>query len=218
MKKLIVLILGWAIPFSVLASSQQGILIYKGMVTDSGSAPVEYATVAIVNAQGAVLAGTAASEDGTFSMKAVKSVESVDDLKLVCSFIGYKEFTSNLSENIVEVRGDTLMLKTIVLEEDSEALASAVVSGKRELIEHHFDKIVLNVSELAAAKTGNALDVLKNSPGVTVDKDGNVQLNGQTVAVWIDGRPSNLSGKDLEVFLKGNPGTTIEKVELMSSP
>lgn len=52
MKKLIVLILGWAIPFSVLASSQQGILIYKGMVTDSGSAPVEYATVAIVNAQG----------------------------------------------------------------------------------------------------------------------------------------------------------------------
>lgn len=218
MKKLIVLILGWAIPFSVLASSQQGILIYKGMVTDSGSAPVEYATVAIVNAQGAVLAGTAASEDGTFSMKAVKSVESVEDLRLVCSFVGYKEFTSNLSENIVEVREDTLMLKTIILEEDSQALASAVVSGKRELIEHHFDKIVLNVSELAAAKTGNALDVLKNSPGVTVDKDGNVQLNGQTVAVWIDGRPSNLSGKDLEVFLKGNPGITIEKVELMSSP
>ena len=218
MKKLIVLIFGWAIPFSVLASSQQGILIYKGMVADSGSAPVEYATVAIVNAQGAVLAGTAASEDGTFSMKAVKSVESVEDLRLICSFIGYKEFTSKLSEQIAEVVGDTLMLKTIVLEEDSQALASAVVSGKRELIEHHFDKIVLNVSELAAAKTGNALDVLKNSPGVTVDKDGNVQLNGQTVAVWIDGRPSNLSGKDLEVFLKGNPGITIEKVELMSSP
>lgn len=218
LKRISVLLLALTMSFTAHASFQQGILIYKGTVTDSNSAPVEYATVAIVNAQGAVLAGTAANEDGSYVMKAVKSVDSVDDLRLVCSFVGYKEFNSNLKDCIVEVQGDTLKIRTIVLEEDAQALATAVVSGKRELIEHHFDKIVLNVSELAAAKTGNALDVLKNSPGVTVDKDGNVQLNGQTVAVWIDGRPSNLSGKDLEVFLKGNPGTTIEKVELMSSP
>ena len=218
MKRLSVLLLALSMSFAAHASSQQGILIYKGNVIDSNSVPVEYATVAIVNGQGAVLAGIAANEDGSYEMKSVRAVDSVDDMRLVCSFVGYKEFVSNLKDCITEVQGDTLKIKTIVLEEDAQALATAVVSGKRELIEHHFDKIVLNVSELAAAKTGNALDVLKNSPGVTVDKDGNVQLNGQTVAVWIDGRPSNLSGKDLEVFLKGNPGTTIEKVELMSSP
>ena len=86
--------------------------------------------MAIVNAQGAVLAGTAANEDGSYVMKAVKSVDSVDDLRLVCSFVGYKEFNSNLKDCIVEVQGDTLKIRTIVLEEDAQALATAVVSGK----------------------------------------------------------------------------------------
>lgn len=92
LKRLSVLLLALTMSFTAHASSQQGILIYKGTVTDSNSAPVEYATVAIVNAQGAVLAGTAANEDGSYVMKAVKSVDSVDDLRLVCSFVGYKEF------------------------------------------------------------------------------------------------------------------------------
>ena len=188
----------------------------KGKVSDKSENAVGYATVAVIDKDGKVLCATSTAEDGTFEMK----TDNVDygEYTLLCSFVGYKEYTVSLSDVIDRMQDGDISLVEIVLENDEEALESAVVTGKRELIEHQFDKIVLNVSELAVAQTGTALDVLKNSPGVTVDKDGNIQLNGASVAVWIDGRPSNMSGKDLEVYLKGNPGNTIEKVELMSSP
>ena len=152
-----------------------------------------------MDTSGVVIAGTAAGEDGFFTLNTTVRLDSPETAELVCSFVGYREFRSNLTACIENEAEDTVALKTIVLEEDTAVLATAVVTGKRELLEQHFDKIEMNVSELAVAQTGDALDVLRNSPGVTIDKDGNVKLNGQTVAVWIDGRPSNLSGKDLEM-------------------
>ena len=172
---------------------------FKGRVQDSEGNGIEFATVALVDTSGVVIAGTAAGEDGFFTLNTTVRLDSPETADLVCSFVGYREFRSNLTACIDNEAADTVALKTIVLEEDTAVLATAVVTGKRELLEQHFDKIVMNVSELAVAQTGDALDVLRNSPGVTIDKDGNVKLNGQTVAVWIDGRPSNLSGKDLEM-------------------
>ncbi|MGM9736369.1 MAG: outer membrane beta-barrel protein [Candidatus Cryptobacteroides sp.] len=217
MKKLFLCLMVLCVSLLAEAASVPSYKVFKGKVADAAGVPVDYATAAIVDTAGVVTAGSTADENGEYSM-AVKPVQSLGHLRLVCSFVGYKEFVAPLEEYVQRSVADTVFLKTVVLENDAEALASAVVSGKRELLEHHFDKIVMNVSELAVAKTGNALDVLKSSPGVTIDKDGNVQLNGQTVSVWIDGRPSNLSGKDLEIYLKGSPGNTIDKVELMSSP
>lgn len=191
---------------------------FRGRVVDTGGRPIQYATVAITDSSGTVLSGATSAEDGTFQIGPSKSLAFDEGLSFICSFIGYVDFRSAVAEMTAGKEDGVILLRDAVLEEDSYALSGAVVSGKRELIEHHFDKIVLNVSELAVAQTGNALDVLKNSPGVTIDKDGNVKLNGQTVSVWIDGRPSSMSGKDLEVYLKGSPGNSIEKVELMSSP
>lgn len=48
--------------------------------------------------------------------------------------------------------------------------------------------------------------------------EGNVKLNGQPVSVWIDGRPSYLSGLELEALLRATDGTTIDKIELMAHP
>lgn len=191
---------------------------FKGRVLDGKGNGIEFATVALVDTNGVVIAGTAAQTDGNYCLNTTVQLEKPETASLICSFVGYREFRAPLTDYIETEAADTVSLKPIVLEEDTAVLATAVVTGKRELLEQHFDKIVMNVSELAVAQTGDALDVLRNSPGVTIDKDGNVKLNGQTVAVWIDGRPSNLSGKDLENFLKGSPGNSIDKVELMISP
>lgn len=191
---------------------------YRGRVIDRENRPVQYATVALLDSAGTVIAGATSAGDGTFIVNSGNNPVPAGELELLCSFVGYKDFRSALAEMAAGEENGVCILRDAVLEEAHDAISGAVVSGKRELIEYNFDKIVLNVSELAVAQTGNALDVLKSSPGVTVDKDGNVKLNGQTVAIWIDGRPSSMSGKDLEVYLKGSPGNTIEKVELMSSP
>ncbi len=188
----------------------------KGAVfSESAREALQYVTVALIDASGKVTGGATTDSLGMYSFKVSGSTS---ESSLLVSFVGYEEQTHPLSALVETSAGGTAVLRDIFLKEDAKMLAGAVVSGKRKLLEHHFDRIVLNVSELAVAKTGNALDVLKTSPGVTVDKDGNVKLNGQTVSVWIDGRPSQMSGKDLEAYLQGSTGDSIEKVELISNP
>ncbi|MEO8582486.1 MAG: outer membrane beta-barrel family protein, partial [Flavitalea sp.] len=57
------------------------------------------------------------------------------------------------------------------------------------------------------------------TPGISVDKDGNINLKGkQGVMVLIDGRPTYLSGKELASFLKGMSSLQLEQIEIMTNP
>lgn len=222
MKKILTMILvsvfAAAIPADLSAKRNGNEIEVKGKVIDMAGNAMPFVTVAIMNNDGSVVAGATSADDGSYVMKLVPEA-GLDRYFLYVSFVGYKDILESLEMfSSGEAVNSVLKLKDIRLEEDATVLASALVTEKRPLLEHKFDKIVMNVSELAAAQTGNAIDVLKSAPGVTIDKDGNVKLNGQSVAVWIDGRPSNMSGKDLESFLKANVGTNIEKVEIMMNP
>ena len=118
----------------------------------------------------------------------------------------------------------------IFLEPDTEMLEEAVVTARRPVIEQKLDKIVMNIADAVSTEGSNGTDLLRKAPGVTIDFegnvnpgvtidfDGNVKLNGSTVAVWLDGRPSNLSGKELEVLLQSTDGTTIDRIEIMAHP
>ena len=78
--------------------------------------------------------------------------------------------------------------------------------------------MVMNVGKTATAVGSNAWEVLQKAPGVVVDNTNNVQLNGKSVTVYIDGRPSRVSGDDLKNLLASTPGGNIDKIELMSNP
>ncbi len=192
----------------------------KGEVKDSQTGlAVEFVTVALTDTSGTILGGATTDSTGMYSLRISGGIPEARAGELIFSLVGYEESRLNLSESDkYTLDGGAMELAPVSLNPDLQMLEGAKVSGKRPLIEHKFDRLVLNVSELAVAQTGNALDVLKSSPGVTVDKDGNVKLNGSTVAVWIDGRPSNMSGTDLEAYLQGSDGTSIEKVELITNP
>lgn len=180
---------------SVCSVAAQNYSSVKGAVfSESGGDALQYVTVAVMDTSGRVIGGATTDSLGMYS---ISVSGNTSESRLLVSFVGYVEQDHPLSDMVETSSGGTAVLKDIFLKDDAQMLAGAVVSDKRQLLEHHFDRIVLNVSELAVARTGNALDVLKSSPGVTVDKDGNIKLNGQTVSVWIDGRPSQMSGKDL---------------------
>ena len=188
----------------------------KGIVRDSGThEPVEFVTVALADTSGTVIAGATTDSTGRYSMD-LSGITS--DCRLLFSLIGYKERIVALAGCLDGNVDGTAEIPPVLMEPDAQMLAAAKVSGERPLLEYKFDRLVMNVSELAVAQTGDALDVLKSSPGVTVDKDGNVKLNGSSVAVWIDGRPSNMSGADLQVYLQGSEGSSIETVELITNP
>src|SRR4030095_15728960 len=57
------------------------------------------------------------------------------------------------------------------------------------------------------------------SPGVTVDKDENLNMNGKNgVQVYVDGRPTPLTGADLAAYLKSMQSSQVESIELITNP
>ncbi len=98
------------------------------------------------------------------------------------------------------------------------SLKGVTVTAKKPFIEQKAGKIVLNMANSPLAAGSNTLEVLQMAPGVRVDKDGNITLNGKKVMVYVDGRPSYLSADALKALLTNTQGRYIDKIELVSNP
>ena len=176
-----------------------------GKVQDTQSNPVVYATVSLLRQDSSLVTGAITDDAGAFALSAPSG-----KYLLQVSFIGYQTVCQS-----VRTGSKDLLL---TLREETEQLGEVEVKAKKQLIERQFDKIVLNVSNSPFAMGSNGKDLLKKAPGVNVDKDGNVTVNGKSVEVYIDGRPSYLSGQQLKAMLEGTDGSTIEKIEIISNP
>ena len=196
----------WAVCASARPQNSRSI---SGRVLDAATqAPIEFATVALIAPDSTVVNGTTTDSAGRFT---IDRIPSSDGYRLLASFIGYRDLITDLS---AVPRQDAV----VFLEPDTEMLEEAVVTARRPVIEQKLDKIVMNIADAVSTEGSNGTDLLRKAPGVTIDFDGNVKLNGSTVAVWLDGRPSNLSGKELEVLLQSTDGTTIDRIEIMAHP
>ncbi|WP_448634420.1 TonB-dependent receptor plug domain-containing protein [Pedobacter panaciterrae] len=81
------------------------------------------------------------------------------------------------------------------------------------------DKTVVNVDAMISSASSNTLEVLEKTPGIVVNSNGDITLNGRSgVMVLIDGRPTYMSGQDLSLYLKSLPGSLLDKIELMDNP
>ena len=124
---------------------------------------------------------------------------------------------SGYSQDSAQVANDNK--KDTILPFQSQELKEVKVVAKKKFVEQKIDKTVINV-DAAISNTGTtALDVLEKSPGVMVDKDGNISLKGkQGVMVMIDGRPTYLSGAELANLLRGMESSQLEQIEIMTNP
>lgn len=100
----------------------------------------------------------------------------------------------------------------------TKQLKEVQVTAARPYITRTADKIVVNVAQSAAAAGATGFEVLQKSPGVQIDQEGNITLNGKPVTVYIDGRRSPLTRTDLKNQLGSMTSAGIDKIELMSTP
>jgi hypothetical protein len=119
-----------------------------------------------------------------------------------------------------EVSGEGIVNAPAVnLTKAAADLKEVVVTSRKPVVEVKADKIVLNVEGSINAVGQDALELLRKSPGVTVDKDNNLSVSGKNgVQVFIDGRPTPLSGTDLAEYLKTIQSSSIESIEIISNP
>src|SRR4026209_1659309 len=105
---------------------------------------------------------------------------------------GYNSFGQDSTVKLGTTATDT------ILPFQSQQLKEVKVVAKKKLVEQKIDKMVINVDAAITNAGTTAMDVLEKSPGIQVDKDGNISLKGkQGVMVMLDGRPTYLSGTEL---------------------
>jgi outer membrane receptor protein involved in Fe transport len=98
-------------------------------------------------------------------------------------------------------------------------LADVKVTSKRPLIEQRIDRTIVNVDASITNIGTSALEVLEKSPGVSVDRDGNISLKGKNgVLILVDGRPTHLSGADLANLLRNMSSAQLDQIEIMTNP
>ncbi|WP_243406293.1 TonB-dependent receptor domain-containing protein [Siphonobacter curvatus] len=203
-----------AIPGTDMDTSPKGNSKVSGFVVDSAlTKAVEFASVALYSkATNKPVDGTVADDKGKFTLNRVAE----GNYKLLITFIGY---TAKTVDNVVVKKGEDLDLGVIKLSASTRTLQEVTVTGQRELIEEKVDRMVYNAEKDITAKGGDAGDILRKVPMLSVDLDGNVQLRGSSnVRVLINGKPSTIVAQSVADALKLIPSEMIKSVEVITSP
>lgn len=184
----------------------------SGTVKDENQEPISGATVSLYRAKDTVLVkGAFANSNGEYSFESVKNGSYI----IAVSASGRKKTFSQK----FEFNGSDVVLPSIVLSPEVKGLKEITVQAKKPLFEQKADRMVVNVDASPTNAGANALEVLEKSPGITVDKDGNISLKGKAgVQVFMDGKPAYLSGQDLVNYLRNLSGAQLEQIEIMTNP
>ncbi len=135
---------------------------------------------------------------------------------ITISYIGKMPQNSAVME--VSGEGDKI-IPAITLTNVPANLKAVVIESKKPMIEVRADKTIMNVEGSINAVGQDALELLRKAPGVLLDKDDNISLSGKNgVQIYIDGKPSPLSGTDLTAYLKTLQSSQIESIEIITNP
>ncbi|QHL86450.1 TonB-dependent receptor [Nibribacter ruber] len=213
MKKL--LLLSFCLLLLVATHAQaQSTGFLSGQVVDHKGEAMSYGTITLLKAAGATLVtGAAVEVTGDFKLK----VPAPGQYIIRVSAIGFanKDLPSFEVTNVAFTKD----FGKIMLQQDAKALKEVVVQRLRPTVDVQADKMVVSVENTAMAAGNTAYDVLSKSPGVWIDQDGNIQLNGKAgVQVMIDGKLTYLNGKQLQTMLQGMPAENLKNLEIIANP
>lgn len=205
MRLLILFLLAQLIAFSAFSQ-------VLGIAKDVQGAPLPGATVSLLKAKDSAVVKLAVSkENGTYLFADVKDGE----YRIGVSHVGYQPFYTP----VFKAAGGELKVPDATLVKAAGTMNAITVTAHKPLVEIKADKTVLNVEGTINATGSTALELLRKSPGVLVDKDENLSLSGKNgVQVYIDGRPSPLAGQDLANYLKALQSSQVESIELITNP
>ena len=157
----------------------------RGEIKDSQTKEAAmFTNVMLLNpTDSSLVAGATANEKGKFVIRKVEDGNYI----LKVSFIGYKRLLKN-----IEVKGKT-DLGTLYLERSAETLSGVEIVAERPLFSMEGEKTGYSVEDDPAIQTGTTTDALQNAPGVQVDAEGNVTLQGTScVEIWLNDKPSKI--------------------------
>ena len=206
MKNLILTLLATLLATLGLAQNTPSI---KGKVIDSSTQKaIEFADVVITDQENNTIASTTVKA-GEFSLQRVKDGEFYLSILLV----GYQPY---VSEKLTFKQGKTIDLGTISLAMVETGLKEVVVSGEKSRVVYKLDRQKISGNSSLLASGGTAVDILKSTPSIRVDADGEISFRGSSgFLVFVNNKPSPLEGTQaLEQIAAAN----IEDIEIITTP
>ncbi|MBP6431170.1 MAG: TonB-dependent receptor [Ferruginibacter sp.] len=214
MKNLLSLLALVGIALTSQAQSTSGGKI-TGNIKDGGIQKViDAATVSLLKAKDSSLVKVAvADKDGNFAFENVKEGSYL----VLATSVGHGKTYSN--SIAINASTQNQQIGTLQLVQASQNLKEVTVTSKKQFVERKADKTIVNVDAMISNTGTTALEVLEKSPGVTVDKDGNISLKGkQGVQIFIDGKPTYLSAQEVSTMLRNMPSNGLDQIEIMTNP
>lgn len=177
----------------------------KGTVSNAkDGAPLPYTNVTLMRASDTTfLRGTTTDSKGRFSLDA-DTVESL----LRISAIGFETMMVPVTDSPMDIK----------MAEGSTTLDAVEITAAKPMYAADGEKKIYNVSEDPTIQNGTAQDALQNTPGVQVDGDGNITLNGKAVTVYINDRESHYTDDMLKQYIKTLTADQISSIEAIEYP
>jgi iron complex outermembrane receptor protein len=208
MRKLFVFLLSAGLFTS--ASQAQKI---SGVVKDQQGKGLEKTTVSLLQTKDSAIVKLAATDkSGAYTFV----TSGAGDFVIKVTHIGYLPVYSKV---FTVAEGTDFSVPELSMVKSEGTLQGVTVSSQKPMVEVKADKTILNIEGTINATGNDALELLRKAPGVTIDKDDNISLAGKNgVQVYVDGKPSPLSGADLAAYLKSLQSAQIEAIELITNP
>jgi hypothetical protein len=210
-KYVVILKLLIATAVSAAAQSTSGRL--EGNVGNEKGEPIEYVTVLLRQAQDSILvAGAITDAAGRYSFEPVAPGKYI----LTLTFVGYHGQSIPIEQRD---GAGIYTARAVILKEDTKVLGEVVVRGQKPLVEQDGAKLILNVQNSIIAAGGSAAELLERAPGVSIDQNNQISVNGKTgVSVMIDGKPTYLPPAELATLLRSMNANNITTIEVISNP
>ncbi|MDR1809666.1 MAG: TonB-dependent receptor [Prevotella sp.] len=179
----------------------------SGAVADSVHArPVGYAAVRLFHAaDSSFVKGAYTDEQGMFSFHAEQGKYFLE-----ISLLGYKTrkipFAMTSGQPVCR-------LDIVYLCEDAVALNEAVVEAQQPDVLVKGDTIEYNAAAYLSDESNLLQDLVKNLPGVELDNNGNLSVNGKKVnKITVDGK--DFFNNYIQIALKNLPANMVKKLQL----
>lgn len=194
-------------------SNGQNFIDIKGEIVNDRNEKLFGVTVFLVAADNEQTIKAAFTDnEGKFEFNQVK----VTSFRISIQGMGYKK---KISQIFTAGTSSEVILPTILIEEQVEALNEVVVTSQKSFVAQKADRIIVDPNALITNAGLSAFEVLEKAPSVTIGFNNSIAIRGKNgVMVLINNKPTNLTVDDLVSYLKAIPASEIERIEIMNNP
>lgn len=184
-------------------------------IYDSTGKPATYATVYLHKLQDSSLVkATIVDQNGNVQFSSL----SIGGYFIRVTGVNYAPFESTPFE--LSAFSFHYTLPPVYLQVNrSSTLQGVTVTARKPLLQKLNDRLVVNVEGSIVNAGSSLMEIMDRLPGVKVDANDNISMNGKSnVLVLIDGKPTSLTGSELNNYLRSFSSSSIDRIELISNP